>query len=51
LKQTWFGPEVMAAACFFAEVSSIAISRDFAWFMLGVVVAPFLLLLTLACIV
>lgn len=41
----------MAASVLFAVVQAIAISRDFGWFLFGVLLVPFLLLLTLACAV
>ena len=46
----WLGPEVPVAMLVFLLFSSVAITRDFGWFIIGFMALPVLLLVLLACI-
>ncbi len=46
----WLGPEVLVAGLIFLLFSGVAITRDFGWFIIGLMALPVLLLVLLACI-
>lgn len=48
--QSWLGPEVMAAALLLAVMCTIAISRNFLWFLFGLLIALVMLAVTVGCI-